>query len=254
MLELTADNAADYLRDRGWLPDVTHVTELADGVSNAVLRVEAPGRVCVLKQSRPQLRTREVWFSDIGRIVRERDVMVALRPHLPPGAVPEVHASDEANYAVLMSHAPEPFRNWRTVLLGGEVDESLGERAGTLLAAIHETSAAHSSGFERFADRRVFEQLRVEPFYQRVLERRPEVATAVAPLMERLRSVRTALCHGDFSPKNLLAHAHGFTLVDYETAHLGDPTMDLGFFLSHLLLKAAHRPGHRTAYFGLTRA
>ena len=72
-----------------------------------------------------------------------------------------------------------------------------------------------------------------------------EVADAVAPLMERLRSVRWALCHGDFSPKNLLAHAGGFTLVDYETAHWGDPTMDLGFFLSHLLLKAAHRPADR---------
>jgi len=44
---------------------------------------------------------------------------------------------------------------------------------------------------------------------------------------------------GDYSPKNILAHSAGFTLVDYETAHLGDPTMDLGFFLSHLILKGA---------------
>jgi 5-methylthioribose kinase len=253
MFELTADNAADYLRRRGWLPDVTRVAELADGVSNAVLRVEAPGRLCVLKQSRPQLRTREAWFSDLERIWRERDVMVALRPYLPPSVVPEVLASDEENYAVLMAHAPGPFRNWRAVLLAGEVDPRLGELAGTLLAAIHEASATRPDDFGRFADRTVFEQLRVDPFYQRVLERRPEVAAAVAPLMDRLRSVRSALCHGDFSPKNLLAHAHGFTLVDYETAHFGDPTMDLGFFLSHLLLKAAHRPAEREKFFELTR-
>lgn len=254
MLELTADNATDYLRRTGWLPDVTGVTELADGVSNAVLRIETPVGAYVLKQSRPQLRTREAWFSDLGRIWRERDVMTALRPHLPPGVVPEVLASDEANYAVLMSHAPEPFRNWRSVLLAGDIDPKLGERAGTILAAIHEASAIHPAEFERFADRTVFEQLRVDPFYQRVLERRPEVAAAVEPLMERLRSVRSALCHGDFSPKNLLAHADGFTLVDYETAHWGDPTMDLGFFLSHLLLKAAHRPAERERFFELTRS
>src|SRR5262249_47736424 len=43
-------------------------------------------------------------------------------------------------------------------------------------------------------------------------------------------------------------------LVDYETAHLGDPTMDLGFFLTHLMLKAMKRARQRQDYFELTRA
>src|SRR5262249_37937766 len=76
----------------------------------------------------------------------------------------------------------------------------------------------------------------------------------VAPLVGQLLTVREALCHGDYSPKNILAHGGGFTLVDYETAHLGDPTMDLGFFLSHLMLKAIKRHGERERYFDLTRA
>jgi 5-methylthioribose kinase len=254
MLPLTADNAADYLRQRGWVgPGAVHITELADGVSNAVLRVEEPGRVTVLKQSRPQLRTREAWFSDLGRIWRERDVMVALRPLLPPGAVPEVLASDPENYAVLMSHAPEPFRNWRTTLLAGEVDPALGERAGELLGVLHEQTYLNWR-FEKFHDRTVFRQLRVDPFYQRVRERRPEVAEQVDRLVASMEVFVFCLCHGDFSPKNLLLHAGGFTLVDYETAHFGDPTFDLGFFLSHLLLKAAHRPAERQLYFDLTRA
>ena len=66
--------------------------------------------------------------------------------------------------------------------------------------------------------------------------------------------MREALCHGDYSPKNILAHAGGFTLVDYETAHLGDPTMDLGFFLSHLMLKALRAGARREQFFALTRA
>ena len=99
----------------------------------------------------------------------------------------------------------------------------------------------------------MFVQLRVDPFYRRIQERRPEVADAVAPLIERLLTAREALCHGDYSPKNILTHEHGFTLVDYETAHLGDPTMDLGFFLSHLLLKAVKRSHDRQRHFELTR-
>jgi 5-methylthioribose kinase len=107
---------------------------------------------------------------------------------------------------------------------------------------------------ERFADRTVFVQLRVDPFYRRVQQRRPEVAAAIEPLIEQLMTSRLALCHGDFSPKNLLVHPAGLTLVDYETAHLGEPAMDLGFFFSHLLLKAAYRHGQRGAYYDLTRA
>src|SRR5207244_11088908 len=54
--------------------------------------------------------------------------------------------------------------------------------------------------------------------------------------------------------KNILTHEQGFTLVDYETAHFGDPTMDLGFFLSHLMLKAVKHHTIRHQYFDLTRA
>src|SRR5205807_921346 len=40
----------------------------------------------------------------------------------------------------------------------------------------------------------------------------------------------------------------------YETAHFGDPSMDLGFFLSHLLLKAVKRHSQSREFFELTRA
>src|SRR5262245_34165685 len=128
MLELTAENGGEYLVRRGFVaPGEVRVTELADGVSNAVLRVEAGGRKFVLKQSRRRLRTRDDWFSNLDRIWRERDVLRFLGPLLPPGSVPEVLFDDSDNYAFAMSHVPEPFRNWRSVLLSGEVDLKLGE-------------------------------------------------------------------------------------------------------------------------------
>jgi 5-methylthioribose kinase len=80
------------------------------------------------------------------------------------------------------------------------------------------------------------------------------VAQAVERIVRRMLGVQEALCHGDYSPKNILTHRQGFTLVDYETAHWGDPTMDLGFFLSHLILKAARNLDLRQRYFDLTRA
>jgi 5-methylthioribose kinase len=254
MLELTADNVLDYLHRRGHLGAGPARAELlAGGVSNVVLRVEAPERAFVVKQSRPQLRTRDDWFSDLGRVYREQEVMQALHPLLPD-VVPEVLFADRPNYVFAMSAAPADHRVWKQMLLAGEVDLSLGERAGAVLGRIHEATAEDAALAGPFRDHTVFVQLRVDPFYRRVQERRPEVAADVEPLVRQLLTVQEALCHGDYTPKNLLVHGGGFTLVDYETAHLGDPTMDLGLFLAHLVLKAFHRPDCHQLYFDLTRA
>jgi 5-methylthioribose kinase len=254
MIELTVDNATDYLRQRGWIGDgPASLSLLGGGVSNAVLRVETPDRLFVLKQSRPQLRTRDSWFSDLERVYREQEVMQTLAPLLPPQTVPEVLFVDRVNYVFVMAHAPRGAKVWKQQLLTGDIDFALGEHVGRILGRIHESTARNPHLVEAFADRNVFVQLRVDPFYRRIQERRPEVAGAVQPLIDRLMTAREALCHGDYSPKNILAHEHGFTLVDYETAHLGDPTMDLGFLLSHLLLKAVKRSHDRQRHFELTR-
>ncbi len=255
MIELNADNALDYLRERGRVgPGPARVEPLGWGVSNAVLRVVTPERTFVLKQSRPQLRTRDAWFSDLERVYREQEVMQALFPLLPAPTVPEVLFADRDNFVFAMSHAPEGSRVWKESLLAGEVDRAVGERAGFILGRIHEATGRDPTSVEPFRDHAVFVQLRVDPFYRRIQERRPEVAVAVQPLIDQMLSRKEALCHGDYSPKNILVHGQGFTLVDYETAHFGDPTMDLGFFLSHLMLKAVKRHGERERYFELTRA
>src|SRR2546428_13999055 len=104
MLPLTPENAVDYLRSQRWIaPGPVSVEPLGWGVSNAVLRVVTPERTFVLKQSRPQLRTRDAWFSDLERVYREQEVMEVLRPLLPAGTVPEVLFSDRENYVFGMS-------------------------------------------------------------------------------------------------------------------------------------------------------
>jgi 5-methylthioribose kinase len=137
------------------------------------------------------------------------------------------------------------------------VDLAIARRCGTILGRLHEQTARLPALRERLADLIVYTQLRIDPFYRKVQERRPEVAKPIEPIIERMLTVKEAVCHGDYTPKNILTHGQGFTLVDYETAHFGDPTMDLGLFLTHLLLKAsrAHqRPDVTERFFEATRA
>jgi 5-methylthioribose kinase len=255
MFELAADNAIDYLRTRGWIgAGAARVEPLGGGVSNQVLRVETAETRFVVKQSRPQLRTRDAWYSDLDRVYREQEVMQALEPMLPPLTVPAVLFVDRENYAFAMSHAPDEAVSWKAELLAGQIDAALGERVGRVLGLMHEGSARAAEKFRAFSDRAAYVQLRVEPFYRRIQERRPEVATEVGQVIEQMLTLHEALCHGDYTPKNMLVHERGFTLVDYETAHFGDPTMDLGLFLAHLTLKAARLPQRRHDYVRLMRS
>jgi 5-methylthioribose kinase len=254
MLELSPDNALDYLRSTGRITGPAHVELLSGGVSNLVLRVTTEAAPFVLKQSRSQLRTLAPWFSDLTRVYREQEVMQALQPYMPAGMVPEILFVDRSNYVFAMSHAPMQARVWKDDLLAGRLDGALAMRVGHFLGLMHESSARHRDRFEPFRDSHVFEQLRVEPFYRRVQERRPEVAPAIGALIDQMLTLQEALCHGDYTPKNMLVHGNDFVLVDYETAYFGDPAMDLGLCLAHLVLKAFRQPPWKEEYLKLTRA
>jgi aminoglycoside phosphotransferase (APT) family kinase protein len=253
MIELTPANAESYLRECSWIgPGPVQIEALSWGVSNAVLRATTSKGAMIVKQSRPQLRTKLAWFSDLNRVFRELEVMQMLEVFLPEGTVPKVLHVDRENYAFAMSHAPMESRVWKEDLLTGQVDQSVGERAGKILGRIHEVTSRNPDLVRSFADSTVFVQLRVDPFYRSIQKRWPDLASVIEPIIAGLLNTQQALCHGDYSPKNILVHAKGFTLVDYETAYFGDPAMDLGFFLSHVVLKAVHQANQRSDYFDLT--
>ena len=41
------------------------------------------------------------------------------------------------------------------------------------------------------------------------------------------------LTHGDFQPANILVDDHGYELIDWEYAHVGDPREDLGWYVNY---------------------
>jgi 5-methylthioribose kinase len=244
MLELTPENTVDYLRASGRVPAgrAVEVRALGGGVSNVVLRVDVAGEPpFVLKQARERLRVQMHWVSRLERIWTERAAMELLGTVLPDGTVPRVLFSDEANYLFAMSCAPADAVVWKERLLAGEADVAVARRAGEILGTIHTATRGHPALEGVLADTEVFDQLRIDPFYRTVEQVHPDLAPALDALIASMAEVAPAdrcLVLGDFSPKNILVHARGLTLVDFETAHAGDPAFDLGFFLSHLWLKA----------------
>jgi 5-methylthioribose kinase len=242
MREIDAATAVDYLRDSGRVPEGSdvRVRELTGGVSNIVLRVEVAGRPpFVVKQCRERLRVAMDWRARLDRIWTESATLAVLGTILPAGTVPQVLFEDRPNYLFAMTCAPDDAATWKSHLMAGWVDPDVAARLGTIVGTIHSDAPRHPALRGALADTSLFDELRVDPYFRTIARRHPHVAPRIEALvtaMERPHDERT-LVLGDFSPKNILVHAGGLILLDFECAHAGDPAFDLGFFLSHLLLK-----------------
>jgi 5-methylthioribose kinase len=257
MFEVVPENAVGYLRSQGFLTRETsaHAEMLAWGVSNVVLRITPDrGEPFVIKQSREKLRTKADWFSRLDRIFREIDVMRLVQPLLPSGVVPRVLFEDRDNFVFGMEAAPADHLVWKQMLLDGEPRPSIAARLGTLLSTIHRETTFRKGMADRFGDRTVFIELRVDPFYRKLAIAAPDVSGPIQRLIDEMMRNVICLTHADFSPKNVLIAGDRIILVDFETGHLGDPAFDLGFFLSHLLLKTVLYAARFDEYVGLTES
>lgn len=255
MLEITPHNAIAYLRQRS---DVSvggsdHVELLGWGVSNVVLRICSANGDFVVKQSRELLRTRAEWRSRLERVYREAEVMRSLSEMLPAGTVPQVLFEDRANYLFAMQAIEADHRVWKAELLSGIADVNVASQAADVLATIHGRTAGNEPMRNRWQEPTVFDELRLDPFYRFAAARYPETSRFFDSLIRETLSTPACLVLGDFSPKNILLTSRGIALVDFETACYSDPAFDLGFFLSHLLLKTVLHADRRDAFLKLPR-
>jgi 5-methylthioribose kinase len=262
-------NAVDYLRDTSRVPadERVIVRELAGGVSNMVLLVERPdrpGAEFVLKQARAQLRTNQPWFSRVERAWREADVLricgqllEQANSNRPAGEglvaqTPRIVFEDRDNCLFAITAAPRPNRTWKEDLLAGHIDPTVAAACGRLLGTLHAGSWRDPDIARQIGDRTLFEELRVAPYYRTLAAAREDARAPLERLIESLAKNSCALVHADFSPKNLLLYPGGLLMVDFETGHYGDPAFDLGFFLSHLVLKACHQIPRHADYLALS--
>ena len=261
---LTADRVAPVLIERGVVPDDAdpEVTPLGGGVSNEVFHVAWADDAVVVKQPLANLAVEDDWPADVGRVHNEAAAARVYRRvvdayEVRDIVVPAVRFEDRDEHLIAIDAASLSAGMWKTDLLAGKVDETVGEVVGSFLGAAHEFATTGSDVRERFSNYTPFEQLRLDPYHATVAERHPDVAPAIDAEIERIRDARSTLVHGDYSPKNVLIEGgdnRRVWLLDFEVAHWGDPAFDVAFMLNHLFIKSVYNADRNERYVSTARA
>lgn len=215
------------------------ITALPGGVSSETTAARlSDGSTVVVKQALARLTVAEEWLADPSRAVAEGHALAALH-ELTPRAVPRPLAIIEEPPSAVLPLAPQPSIDWRARLLDTPTPEDVG--IAQSLRTVVETWHAAPIGPYRgtcLDDLLRVTQLRVDPFYRGMAERWPDLAEPIEQCIEELLEQRTALIHGDFTPKNVLCHPEGIWVIDTEVCHIGNPLLDLGSMTAHLMLKS----------------
>jgi tRNA A-37 threonylcarbamoyl transferase component Bud32 len=245
-----------YLAGRGELQagEEAGFSKLAGGVSNRTVLVKRKNAgSMVVKQALRKLRVAVDWFGDPERIHVEARALRWLPQLAPPRTTPAFLFEDFEHHLLAMQAVPDGHQDWKKPLLQGNVVPEHFTAFGELIGTIHRNSFEHPELEREFADRSVFESLRLEPYYLYSASQVPEASAFLRSLVDETRQCRATLVHGDYSPKNILLSQGSLVLLDCEVVHFGDPAFDLGFSLTHFLSKAHRDRTRRSGFLSATR-
>ena len=241
---LTESTIVPYLVNRQIISadEVPVIEVLTGGISNVVLGVKTSQSDLVLKQALPELNVPSTWRADQRRTLVEGRAIEILRS-LTPENVPKLIDVDPAHFALIIERIPRDTHVWKDDLLNAHIDTRVAQNLGRLLGIWHRMTASDGLVLHEFVEDRLFEQLRIAPFYREIALRHPEISYRITQLISELKYSRLSLVHGDFSPKNVLVDdSCAVTVLDYEVAHTGNPVFDVAFLLAHLFCKSRHFP------------
>jgi tRNA A-37 threonylcarbamoyl transferase component Bud32 len=234
--------------DRMGLGPPLGAMRLTGGVSSDIWRIDLPGGPICVKRALGRLRVVADWRAPVVRNRYEARWMRRAEA-AAPGSAPALLGQDEASGSLAMQFLPpERYRLWKAELHAGHADAGFAAAVGATLARIHAATAADPTTAAEFPTDDIFYDIRLEPYLVATAARHPDRAAALSAIVEKTRTTKRALVHGDVSPKNILTGPAGPVFLDAECAWWGDPAFDLAFCLNHLLLKCLWTPPARDRF------
>lgn len=222
--------------------------QLAGGVSSDIWKVESGGHVFCVKRALAKLKVEADWRAPVERN-RFEVAWYRIAGSIIPGSAPRVLFHDKQAMLCAMEYLdPATHRLWKSELRAGRGDPRHAHEVGRRLSVIHAATAGDEQVAEQFTRIDIFQAIRLQPYLEATSLRHPDLSEELQELSLRTAAVRTAMIHGDVSPKNILIGPNGPVFIDAECACMCDPAFDLAFCLNHFLLKCLWTPSARRAF------
>ncbi|MBT3341846.1 MAG: aminoglycoside phosphotransferase family protein [Gemmatimonadetes bacterium] len=250
-MNLNKNNMTGYLRKKrciGASEPILDMRQIGDGLKNLVFHVTTPEKRLIVKQAHSRVQIKERWWTDRKRIFAEKNCIEILANVLPPDIFPDAMNEDRTNFILVTTAPSKDAVLWESELAGGRIDLQIAAQAGELLASVHNLTAGVREVKTMFKDLRGFEQLRIEPLYDQVAKSFPEIQKQVDTRAKELMKPGKCLVLADLRPRNVYVNSGELYLVDFATAHYGQPSFDLGFYAADLCLKAMLNHPQKAAF------
>lgn len=236
------DKLVADLRENGYVGGAdVELIPLTGGVSSEVTLVRSAETQFVVKRALSRLKVQDEWYCDPRRSDTERRG-IAFASRFMPAAVPRILGYDASEHWIVMEYLGEEFFNWKSQLMSGCVVRDTAERAGQVLAALHDATWGCSDASSQFETTDDFRALRIDPYLLTAAKRHRDLRKELEEEAHRLACTRLALVHGDFSSKNIMVSPDRLVILDWEVAWYGDPAFDSAFLLNLLYLKSLRFP------------
>jgi len=224
------------------------VQPLGDGSKNRVYYVSSSSQSWIIKQAHARVQIKERWSIDRKRIFTEVNCIEVLRQFLPPEVIPEPIVEDRTDYISITTAPPKNAVLWESELADGKIDLQIAAQCGELLATVHNETKDQPQIKTLFKDIKAFEQLRIEPHHDHVINNFSDLKKAIQAQTKRLKKEGQCLILGDLRPRNVWVNGTQLYLVDFATAHYGHPSFDLGFYAADMCVKAMQNSLQKAAY------
>lgn len=222
--------------------EVTAVRPLTGGVASDIAAISFRGRTVCAKFALGKLKVTEDWFAPVHR-GRAEYAWLGAAGAVVPTAVPKLLGWSDAENGFAMEFIEGAnIYLWKMALLQAAPPRGEAAAVARVLGQVHAASATASFDRTPFDNAADFDELRLDPYLRFTATRYPALADAMIAMADALLHSRTALAHGDVSPKNILFRDGQPVILDAECATMGDPAFDVAFCLNHLLLKSYHLP------------
>ncbi|GEM_PF-4714273 len=217
---------------------ILSVKYLPGGVINHVFSVKLKDKTLILKQGLESAKSIFNLKLNKERIKNEFTAGVFFKKYSKSAFFTDMQHFDQDFNILIKKDSLEEKDSLSTLLSRGLVDVEVGEKISKELAMIHNKLMHREDIMKSFDNKKTFYQIKINLQCLDITDDK-KIREKIEEFIRSYLYHEYTLIHGDLAPKNILITKDKKVIfIDFEEAHYGNPSLDIGYLLAHYYLNA----------------